>query len=132
MWGRAIMVGPPRDRGGFSSGKDRDGEVKEMWDTIADGDFERLAAEPVEKEVPAKWVPMGFTGMGLLVHRNGSSPELESGELDLKWLRQQIGLVNQDPALFATSIRENILYGKDDATVEEITHLQPNFQSKND
>lgn len=43
-------------------------------------------------------------------------------ELDLKWLRQQIGLVNQEPALFATSIRENILYGKDDATVEEITH----------
>ncbi|KAL6974800.1 (ABC) transporter [Sarracenia purpurea var. burkii] len=41
--------------------------------------------------------------------------------LDLKWLRQQIGLVNQEPALFATTIRENILYGKDDATFEEIT-----------
>lgn len=43
------------------------------------------------------------------------------GLLDLKWLRQQIGLVNQEPALFATSIRENILYGKDDATLEELT-----------
>lgn len=42
-------------------------------------------------------------------------------ELDIKWLRQQIGLVNQEPALFATSIRENILYGKDEATLEEIT-----------
>ncbi|KAJ8438967.1 hypothetical protein Cgig2_018878 [Carnegiea gigantea] len=42
-------------------------------------------------------------------------------ELDLKWLRQQIGVVNQEPALFATSIRENILYGKDDATLDEIT-----------
>ncbi|KAL5865632.1 hypothetical protein ACOSQ3_003146 [Xanthoceras sorbifolium] len=42
-------------------------------------------------------------------------------ELDLKWLRHQIGLVNQEPALFATTIRENILYGKDDATIEEIT-----------
>lgn len=42
-------------------------------------------------------------------------------ELDLKWLRQQIGLVNQEPALFATTIKENILYGKDDATMEEIT-----------
>uniref|UniRef100_A0A803L624 Uncharacterized protein n=2 Tax=Chenopodium quinoa TaxID=63459 RepID=A0A803L624_CHEQI len=42
-------------------------------------------------------------------------------ELDLNWLRQQIGLVNQEPALFATSIRENILYGKDDATLDEIT-----------
>ncbi|OVA02909.1 ABC transporter [Macleaya cordata] len=41
-------------------------------------------------------------------------------ELELKWLRQQIGLVNQEPALFATSIHENILYGKEDATIEEI------------
>lgn len=41
--------------------------------------------------------------------------------LDLKWLRQQIGLVNQEPALFATTIRENILYGKEDASLDEIT-----------
>ncbi|KAE8657240.1 wall-associated receptor kinase-like 1-like [Hibiscus syriacus] len=41
-------------------------------------------------------------------------------DLDLKWLRQRIGLVIQDPVLFATTIRENILYGKDDATLEEI------------
>jgi ATP-binding cassette, subfamily B (MDR/TAP), member 1 len=43
-------------------------------------------------------------------------------ELDIKWLRSQIGLVNQEPALFATSIRENILYGKDDATINDINH----------
>lgn len=42
-------------------------------------------------------------------------------QLHLKWLRQQIGLVNQEPALFATTIRDNILYGKNDATNEEIT-----------
>ncbi|XP_074264683.1 ABC transporter B family member 2-like [Silene latifolia] len=42
-------------------------------------------------------------------------------ELDLKWLRHQISLVNQEPALFATTIRENILYGKEDATLDEIT-----------
>ncbi|KAF3321519.1 ABC transporter B family member 2 [Carex littledalei] len=42
--------------------------------------------------------------------------------LDIKWLRNQIGLVNQEPALFATSIRENILYGKDDATINDINH----------
>ncbi|KAI8546875.1 hypothetical protein RHMOL_Rhmol07G0153400 [Rhododendron molle] len=42
-------------------------------------------------------------------------------QLDIKWLRKQIGLVNQEPALFATTIRENILYGKNDATLEEIT-----------
>ncbi|CAH8251846.1 unnamed protein product [Arabidopsis lyrata] len=42
--------------------------------------------------------------------------------LDLKWLRGHIGLVNQEPVLFATTIRENIMYGKDDATSEEITN----------
>ena len=40
--------------------------------------------------------------------------------LELKWLRSQIGLVNQEPALFATTILENILYGKPDATMEEV------------
>jgi ATP-binding cassette subfamily B (MDR/TAP) protein 1 len=40
--------------------------------------------------------------------------------LQLKWLRSQIGLVNQEPALFAASIRENMLFGKDDATMDEI------------
>ncbi|KAF8109986.1 hypothetical protein N665_0088s0004 [Sinapis alba] len=43
------------------------------------------------------------------------------GYLDVKWLRGHIGLVNQEPALFATTIRENIMYGKNDATSEEIT-----------
>ncbi|CAN7119326.1 unnamed protein product, partial [Brassica rapa subsp. narinosa] len=41
-------------------------------------------------------------------------------ELDIKWLRGHIGLVSQEPALFATTIRENIMYGKDGATDEEI------------
>ncbi|CAL4889523.1 unnamed protein product [Urochloa decumbens] len=40
--------------------------------------------------------------------------------LRLKWLRAQMGLVSQEPALFATSIRENILFGKEDATEEEV------------
>jgi ATP-binding cassette subfamily B (MDR/TAP) protein 1 len=40
--------------------------------------------------------------------------------LNRKWLRSQIGLVSQEPALFATSIRENILYGKADASDKEI------------
>lgn len=40
--------------------------------------------------------------------------------LQLKWLRDQIGLVNQEPALFATTILDNILYGKPDATLAEV------------
>nr|GMD91550.1 ABC transporter B family member 11-like [Ipomoea batatas] len=38
----------------------------------------------------------------------------------LKWLRRQIGLVSQEPVLFTTTIKENIAYGKDCATMEEI------------
>lgn len=40
--------------------------------------------------------------------------------LKLRWLRQQIGLVSQEPALFATTIKENILLGRPDADLNEI------------
>ncbi|XP_072995969.1 putative multidrug resistance protein [Typha latifolia] len=40
--------------------------------------------------------------------------------LRLKWLRSQMGLVSQEPALFATSIKENILFGKEDASMDEV------------
>ncbi|KAL4576617.1 hypothetical protein LXL04_012713 [Taraxacum kok-saghyz] len=40
--------------------------------------------------------------------------------LKLKWLRQQIGLVSQEPALFATTIQENILLGRPDASMVEV------------
>lgn len=32
-------------------------------------------------------------------------------ELNLKWLRRQIGIVSQEPVLFDQSVRENIAYG---------------------
>ncbi|CAN1272478.1 ABC transporter B family member 15 [Linum perenne] len=41
-------------------------------------------------------------------------------KLQLKWVRSQMGLVSQEPALFATSIKENILFGKEDASMDEI------------
>lgn len=40
--------------------------------------------------------------------------------LQLKWFRTQIGLVNQEPSLFATTILENILYGKPGASMAEV------------
>jgi ATP-binding cassette subfamily B (MDR/TAP) protein 1 len=42
-------------------------------------------------------------------------------DLDLYWLRGQIGYVGQEPVLFAASIKENLLFGKENATNEEIT-----------
>ncbi|XVF22190.1 hypothetical protein REPUB_Repub12eG0152500 [Reevesia pubescens] len=41
-------------------------------------------------------------------------------EFQLKWIRGKIGLVSQEPVLFTSSIRDNIAYGKDGATIEEI------------
>ncbi|KAH9772916.1 ABC transporter B family member 15 [Citrus sinensis] len=41
-------------------------------------------------------------------------------KLQLKWLRSQMGLVNQEPILFSTSIKENILIGKPGASMETV------------
>ncbi|KAL9368726.1 hypothetical protein Peur_039925 [Populus x canadensis] len=39
--------------------------------------------------------------------------------LQVKWLRGQIGMVGQEPVLFATSILENVMMGKENATKKE-------------
>ena len=41
-------------------------------------------------------------------------------DFDLEYLRSQIGVVTQDSYLFNGTIRENLLYAKEDATKEEI------------
>ncbi|KAJ0651011.1 putative ABC-type xenobiotic transporter [Helianthus annuus] len=41
-------------------------------------------------------------------------------EFQLKWIREKIGLVSQEPVLFTSSIKDNILYGKDGASMDEI------------
>ncbi|XP_063781234.1 ATP-dependent translocase ABCB1-like [Pseudophryne corroboree] len=42
--------------------------------------------------------------------------------LNVKWLRNNIGVVSQEPVLFGTTIGENIRYGRDGVTEEEIEH----------
>ncbi|KAM7343054.1 ATP-dependent translocase ABCB1-like [Cochliomyia hominivorax] len=41
-------------------------------------------------------------------------------EINIKWLRERIGVVSQEPVLFGTTIYENIRYGREDATKEQI------------
>ena len=41
-------------------------------------------------------------------------------KIDLKYLRESIGVVTQDTYLFNGTIRENLLYAKDDASDEEL------------
>ena len=41
-------------------------------------------------------------------------------KLDLKWLRSQIGLVSQETYLFSGTIKDNLLYARPDASMEEM------------
>jgi ABC-type phosphate transport system ATPase subunit len=52
----------------------------------------------------------------LVVLRDG----VDSKKLKLGWIREMIVLVSQEPILFATSIKENIAYGKENVTDQEI------------
>lgn len=38
----------------------------------------------------------------------------------MSWLRRQIGVVGQEPVLFATTIYENIRYGLETATRQDV------------
>ena len=45
---------------------------------------------------------------------------VDIAELSASWLRRQIGTVSQEPILMSTTIRENIAYGKPEASLQEI------------
>lgn len=56
---------------------------------------------------------------------NGGSvlfDEIDIRKIDLDSLRSHVGIVLQDSILFSGTIRENILFGKPDATDEEMIH----------
>ena len=40
--------------------------------------------------------------------------------LNVRWLRQQLGLVAQEPVLFTGTVAENIAYGKEGASQDEV------------
>ncbi|XP_020843146.1 phosphatidylcholine translocator ABCB4 isoform X2 [Phascolarctos cinereus] len=40
--------------------------------------------------------------------------------LNVRYLREIIGVVSQEPVLFATTIAENVRYGREDATMDEV------------
>ncbi|KAI5421439.1 ABC transporter B member 11 [Lathyrus oleraceus] len=61
-------------------------------------------------------IPSGTTAA--LVGQSGSGKSTVISLL--RWIRGKIGLVSQEPVLFSSSIKENIAYGKDGATIEEI------------
>jgi ATP-binding cassette, subfamily B, bacterial len=60
--------------------------------------------------------------MGLYRPRRGRllADGIPFEELDLRLLRRQIGVVLQDPVLFPGTIRDNIVYGREDASDAEV------------
>ncbi|KAF6161726.1 hypothetical protein GIB67_009095 [Kingdonia uniflora] len=52
-------------------------------------------------------------------------------KLQIKWLRSEMGLVGQEPCLFATIIKENILFGKEDATMDAVVNATKALNAHN-
>ncbi|VDK32958.1 unnamed protein product [Dibothriocephalus latus] len=48
--------------------------------------------------------------------------DVDIRDLDVKWLREQLGVVSQEPVLFAGSVRTNIGMMKPEASQDEIEH----------
>ena len=61
-------------------------------------------------------IPRLYDTLGGTVSINGVNVR----DIDLTYLRSNIGIVTQDTYLFNGTIRDNLLYAKDDATEEEI------------
>ncbi len=51
-----------------------------------------------------------------------SSGGYDVRDIDPVWYRSRVGIVSQEPVLFACSIRDNIAFGREDATMEEVVH----------
>jgi ATP-binding cassette subfamily B protein len=104
------------------------------FDDVWFGYLDRPVLQGVSLEVPAGSTValVGHTGCGKTTLTNlvprfydaSRGRVLVDGQdvrdLQLADLRRHIGIVNQDPFLFSTSIAENIRFGRPDATDEEV------------
>lgn len=52
-------------------------------------------------------------------------------DLNLKWLRENIGIVSQEPILFGTTTRENIRYGREGVNDADIINAAKNANAFN-
>lgn len=46
--------------------------------------------------------------------------DIDIRNMNLSWLRSLIGVVSQEPVLFGTTIFENIRYGQDGVTMNDV------------
>ncbi|WOH12148.1 hypothetical protein DCAR_0831647 [Daucus carota subsp. sativus] len=57
---------------------------------------------------------------GVILNDIKGAIELKDVYFSFKWIRGNMGLVSQEPVLFATTVKSNIAYGKENGTEEEI------------
>lgn len=62
--------------------------------------------------------PLFLFGLGLLSTRCSDDT---LPPVDVYWVWLQIGLVSQEPLLFSGSVLDNIMYGKADANMTEVS-----------
>ncbi|KAG6474712.1 hypothetical protein ZIOFF_068650 [Zingiber officinale] len=77
---------------------------------------------------------LGFVGDGLAIPTFFMFPHVifnDMGQGSIEAVNE-IGLISQEPALFAISIKENILFGKEDATMEEVVAAAMAADAHND
>ena len=60
------------------------------------------------------------------LHGSISIDNKDITNFNLNWLRNQLGVVNQEPILFGTTIYENIKYGKENVSFSEIFEAAKN------
>lgn len=135
---------------GYIDVKSRINPLEQEGKSQAKLDFTKIEFKDVWFRYPAKKSHWVFKGFNLTINKNESMAVVgESGSgkstlvgllmrfydvthgailidgvdirtIDVKVLRERIGLVMQEPTLFNYSIHENILYGKKDASNSEI------------
>jgi ABC-type multidrug transport system fused ATPase/permease subunit len=103
----------------------------------------RLVLQDIDLELePGRTVALiGHTGSGKttlasLVPRFYDATEgritidgVDVRDVKLQSLRREIGIVSQDPFLFSASVRENIVFGRPDATDEELVRAATQAQA---
>jgi len=78
------------------------------------------------KTTLASLVPRFYDVRAGLVELDG----FDVRDLTLRSLRRAIGIVSQDPFLFSASVRENIAFGRGDATDDEVRHAAELAQAR--
>ena len=57
--------------------------------------------------------------------------DVDIRDYNVKWLRRQLGVVNQEPILFGVSILTNIQYGRENLTMDEIVRAAKDANAHN-